>query len=402
MAEPAQPGDGDEDPPEPPQAESWRNGAAFWLLGLCNNTPYVVMLSAAHDMLRPPEMPPTPRNGSRYDCNPTSTGAVLLADILPTLLIKLAAPFCIHLVPYNLRVIAVTAAAWGSFALVAAAAGVAVSLGGVVLASASSGLGEVTFLALSSLYPSSALSWWSSGTGAAGLGGALAYLALTQAGLSPPRALLPLLLLPPVTLLSYFCLLRPPGDPPPDQEPLLGPGPDVGLGLAQKWKVLKRISRHMVPLGFVYFAEYFSNQGLLELLYFPESSLTHSEQYRWYQLLYQGAVFASRSSLRCCRFRPIWVLALLQGLVAGTLFVAVAAPFLPGVGAAFALVLLEGLLGARPTGTPSRTCGTSPPPRSGSWRRPRGRAGTRPGSRWRRGRGWGCTGRCAPPPDHAP
>ncbi|XP_071885623.1 battenin isoform X3 [Anas platyrhynchos] len=344
----------DEDPPEPPQAESWRNGAAFWLLGLCNNTPYVVMLSAAHDMLRPPEMPPTPRNGSRYDCNPTSTGAVLLADILPTLLIKLAAPFCIHLVPYNLRVIAVTAAAWGSFALVAAAAGVAVSLGGVVLASASSGLGEVTFLALSSLYP------------------------------------------------SYFCLLRPPGDPPPDQEPLLGPGPDVGLGLAQKWKVLKRISRHMVPLGFVYFAEYFSNQGLLELLYFPESSLTHSEQYRWYQLLYQGAVFASRSSLRCCRFRPIWVLALLQGLVAGTLFVAVAAPFLPGVGAAFALVLLEGLLGARPTGTPSRTCGTSPPPRSGSWRRPRGRAGTRPGSRWRRGRGWGCTGRCAPPPDHAP
>lgn len=49
--------------------------------------------------------------------------------------------------------------------------------------------------------PSSALSWWSSGTGAAGLGGALAYLALTQAGLSPPRALLPLLLLPPVTLL---------------------------------------------------------------------------------------------------------------------------------------------------------------------------------------------------------
>lgn len=303
------------------------------------------MLSAAHDILRPPEMPPAPQNGSRYDCSPISTGAVLLADILPTLLIKLAAPFCIHLLPYNLRVVAVTAAAWGSFALVAAAAGVAVSLGGVVLASASSGLGEVTFLALSSLYPSSALSCWSSGTGAAGLGGALAYLGLTQAGLSPPRALLPLLLLPPLTLLSYFCLLRPPQAPPPAQEPLLGPGPDVGLGAAQKWKVVKRIFKHMAPLGFVYFAEYFINQGLLELLYFPESSLTHSEQYRWYQLLYQGAVFASRSSLRCCRFRPIWVLALLQGLTAGVLLGAVAAPFLPGLGAAFALVLLEGLLG---------------------------------------------------------
>lgn len=29
----------------------WRNLAAFWLLGLCNNYGYVVMLSAAHDIL---------------------------------------------------------------------------------------------------------------------------------------------------------------------------------------------------------------------------------------------------------------------------------------------------------------------------------------------------------------
>lgn len=29
-----------------------RNLVAFWLLGLCNNYGYVVMLSAAHDILR--------------------------------------------------------------------------------------------------------------------------------------------------------------------------------------------------------------------------------------------------------------------------------------------------------------------------------------------------------------
>ena len=29
----------------------WRNIIAFWLLGLCNNYGYVVMLSAAHDLL---------------------------------------------------------------------------------------------------------------------------------------------------------------------------------------------------------------------------------------------------------------------------------------------------------------------------------------------------------------
>jgi battenin len=29
----------------------WRNLLAFWVLGLCNNYGYVVMLSAAHDIL---------------------------------------------------------------------------------------------------------------------------------------------------------------------------------------------------------------------------------------------------------------------------------------------------------------------------------------------------------------
>lgn len=30
----------------------WRNLVAFWILGLCNNYGYVVMLSAAHDILQ--------------------------------------------------------------------------------------------------------------------------------------------------------------------------------------------------------------------------------------------------------------------------------------------------------------------------------------------------------------
>ncbi|XP_068779363.1 battenin isoform X8 [Struthio camelus] len=315
----------DEEPPEPPGA-CWRDNAAFWILGLCNNFAYVVMLSAAHDILRrPPAAPQAARhlphgadaNGSRYDCNPVSTGAVLLADILPTLLLKLAAPFGLHLVPYSPRVVVCALCAWGSFALVALSAGVAVSLGGVALASVSSGLGEVTFLALSSLYPRAAVASWASGTGAAGLGGALAYGGLTQAGLSPPRALLPLLALPPAALLSYFCLLRPPpaAAPPAEQEqPLLGtpPAPPARLTLARKWRIVKGLLKYLVPLAIVYFAEYFINQGLLELLYFPASRLSHAEQYRWYQLLYQGGVFAARSSLRCLRLRRLWPLALLQ------------------------------------------------------------------------------------------
>ncbi|XP_054664690.1 battenin isoform X4 [Grus americana] len=224
-------------PPEPPGAQ-WRNGAAFWLLGLCNNLPYVLMLSAARDILQPPLPPQVSVNGSRYDCNPVSTGAVLLADILPTLLIKLVAPFVVHLLPYN-----------------------------------------------------------------------------------------------------YFFLLCPPPRP---TEP---PPPAVGLTPREKWGVAKGVVGQAGPLALVYFAEYFINQGLLELLYFPASALTHGEQYRWYQLIYQVGVFASRSSLRCFRLRRVWVLALLQVLNALILLAAVAVPFLPGLAVAFAMVGGEGLLG---------------------------------------------------------
>ncbi|XP_074424029.1 battenin isoform X7 [Larus michahellis] len=331
----------DAPPPAPPPAERWRDGAAFWLLGLCNNLPYVVMLSAARDLLQPPTArpgQPPGSNGSAFDCNPQSTGAVLLADILPTLLIKLAAPFVIHLLPYNSRVVAAALCAWGSFGLVAAAAGSALSLGGVVLASAASGLGEVTFLGLASQYPRLGVACWSSGTGAAGLGGALGYGALLQAGLSLPHAVLPGLLLPHITLLSYFFLLGPP--PCPTALPHGG-----GLTAGERWQVAKAALPQAAPLAVVYFAEYFINQGLLELLYFPDAALTHNEQYRWYQLIYQGGVFLARSSVRCLRCRRVGLLALLQVLNAALLLAAVPGRFLPGFGAACALVLGEGLVG---------------------------------------------------------
>ena len=37
----------------------------------------------------------------------------------------------------------------------------------------------------------------------------------------------------------------------------------------------------MIPLGLVYYFEYLINQGLYELLYFPTSGLSHSQQYRY-------------------------------------------------------------------------------------------------------------------------
>nr|XP_058142098.1 battenin isoform X2 [Dasypus novemcinctus] len=340
--------EGEETAPEPQprlldrRGAHWKNAVGFWLLGLCNNFSYVVMLSAAHDILSHQRAPgnqsqvepgptPVPRNGSsRFDCNSVSTAAVLLADILPTFLIKLLAPLGLHLLPYSPRVLVSGACAAGSFVLVAFSHSVTTSLCGVVLASISSGLGEVTFLSLTAFYPRAVISWWSSGTGGAGLLGALSYLGLTQAGLSPQHTLLSMLGIPALLLASYFLLLTSPAPPQSGREeeaetaarqPLINnevseskPGYGTSLSLHERWTVFKSLLHYIVPLVLIYFAEYFINQGLFELLYFRNTSLSHAQQYRWYQMLYQAGVFASRSSLHCCRIRFTWALALLQVL----------------------------------------------------------------------------------------
>ncbi|XP_006896620.1 PREDICTED: battenin isoform X2 [Elephantulus edwardii] len=307
------------------------------------------MLSAAHDILKQQR---APGNQSH---------AVLLADILPTLFIKLIAPFGLHLLPYSPRVLVCGVCAAGSFILVAFAQSVRTSLIGVVLASISSGLGEITFLAVTSFYPRGVISWWSSGTGGAGLLGALSYLGLTQAGLSPQHTLLSMLGVPVVLLASYFLLLTSPAPPGPTGEeeadaaarqPLMNPeapeskpASDSSLSLQEKWTVFKSLLPHIVPLVLVYFAEYFINQGLFELIFFRNTFLSHAEQYRWYQMLYQAGVFASRSSLHCFHIRHTWILAVLQCLNLGFLMADMWFAFLPNIYIVFLIIVYEGLLG---------------------------------------------------------
>ncbi|KAK2501505.1 hypothetical protein MC885_013289 [Smutsia gigantea] len=264
--------------------------------------------------------------------------AVLLADILPTLVIKLLAPLGLHLLPYSPRVLVSGICAAGSFLLVAFSCSVGTSLCGVVLASISSGLGEVTFLSLTAIYPRAVISWWSSGTGGAGLLGALSYLGLTQAGLSPQHTLLSMLGIPALLLASYFFLLTSPEpqDPGGDEEaetaarqPLINnevpqskPDSSSDLSIQERWTVFKGLLWYIIPLVLVYFAEYFINQGLFELLFFRNTSLNHAQQYRWYQMLYQAGCLNLAFLLA-----DVWL------------------NFLPSIYLVFLIILYEGLLG---------------------------------------------------------
>ena len=342
---------------------STRNVVGFWLLGLFNNYCYVIMLSAAHDLLRETkEEAETETESNARDCNQLSTGTILLADVVPGIIIKSFAPFFFSAVSMEARVVCVVGLSSLSYLLVWATTSPSITLAGVVCASLASGLGEASFLSHTHLFSEPAISAWSSGTGASGVIGAGSYAGLTSLGLRPRLTVLVMLVVPLGLALAFWGLLEPsltntsweylpladtedqtPPAPPHQSEPSRS-----HQSLRHKLSVLRGLAKFMVPLGFVYFFEYLINQGLFELLYFPGSSLSHSQQYRWYQLTYQCGVLVSRSSLSCLTIHRIYLLAGLQGLNLLLLSVQAVTWRLAGdlgLSVIFLFIFWEGLLG---------------------------------------------------------
>lgn len=347
-----------------------RNLIGFWLLGLCNNFGYVVMLSAAHDILAvngtdqaaatnssTSELTQSSNLSDGLECNPLSTGTVLLADILPTLIIKITAPFYMQKIKYSIRIAICVLFAFASFFVVAFSHVLWFSLLGVVFASISSGFGEITLLSYSAYFDKDVVSTWSSGTGAAGVFGALAYAGFTSAGVSPRNTVLIMNVIPFTLGISYCFILEQPGIER-EEEPLLsnagndsvaenepGDHPSNSLSFKTKLNITKSLLKYMLPLFFVYFAEYSINQGLHELIYWNGIWLTPSEQYRWYQVDYQIGVLISRSSVNIFPIHRIWLLAVLQNVNLVVLVCEAYFHFLPSVWIMFVIILYEGLLG---------------------------------------------------------
>ncbi|CAM1500493.1 Fc.00g096550.m01.CDS01 [Cosmosporella sp. VM-42] len=347
---------------------------AFWLFGLINNVLYVIILSAAQDLV-----------GS------IPKGVVLLADVMPSFLTKLVAPYFIHRVPYNIRIlvfIALSSTGMLMVALTPASKSVGVKMVGVVLGSLSSGGGELTFLGLTHYYGHTSLAGWGSGTGAAGLVGAGLYVMLTEWwGFSVKNSLLFSACLPAIMVISFFVVL-PHGpltqntrmkdyDAVPERDlseeevedmpqgtassALLAPGPSVA---STAYSVhtpnatpsfrnnLRRAKSlfipYMLPLLLVYVAEYTINQGVAPTLLFPVEESPFKEFrgfYPFYGFLYQVGVFIARSSTPFVRIHYLYLPSLLQigNLVLLTLHALFY--FIPSVYIVFIIIFWEGLLG---------------------------------------------------------
>ena len=127
---------------------------------------------------------------------------------------KLCAPYFIHAIPYPIRVLLFSALSTLGMLLIALTPSykdggtITTKMAGVVLASLSSGGGELSFISLTHFYGPFSLASWGSGTGGAGLIGAGAYaLATTTFGLSSKNTIFASAFLPLIMLASFFIIL---------------------------------------------------------------------------------------------------------------------------------------------------------------------------------------------------
>lgn len=152
-------------------------------------------LSAAQDILQNTRIP---------------KAIVLLADIVPAFVAKLSMTRLIEDVSYSRIINLACLLSLSSLLLVSFSGSIGTSLLGVTMASWSSGMGESTFLTLSStLSNNRGIVGWASGTGMAGLAGSVSYYLWTVVfGCSPKVAMLSVCPLPILMWISFHLLLK--------------------------------------------------------------------------------------------------------------------------------------------------------------------------------------------------
>lgn len=352
------------------------NRLGFLLLGITSAFAYNIMLAAAFDLLKQlvTEQTETPSekinldlgasNSSTEYCNERSTSTILFADSMPSLLIKTLYPFLLVGVSNALKVIVIAASASASFLITGLSSTATLVFAGVAFASLSSGLGDSTYLSNTPLYGDAALSGWSMGTGVACLFGSILYATL-RVILSIRAIMLLMLLSPLVMLIAYFGLIQPVGPEANDtdcessrreskiddqtetdsiERTLIQD--DEQFDVKTKLKYLPGLLKYFMPLLVIHIAEYFINQGLVELIYYPNvTQLDQAAQYRWFQVAYQFGVMVSRSTLDLMQIRNLWAMSLLQVAIAA-MFLAHTSKliYIPYFGLVVVIIICEGLL----------------------------------------------------------
>lgn len=333
---------------------------SFWILGLLNNSSYVIMIASAKSI------------------SEGGTALVFLANVVPSLTIKASAPYWFEKVSYKVRLQAATLCMVVSFGLVALTTTNAPGHGqddpshestmmnirllfqllGVAFGSAQCGLGEASLLALAGKADGNnngkCLTSFSSGTGMAGVFGFFwKWFWNDWLGFSLPTTLLLALAL----AIGYWRTCRnvlerhdvmAPQDPSigkdslqvekqhgnythgdkeeisstPESESLTltTPTPSHVMAIAemtsiQRFRLVLSLWPYMIPLFLVYAAEYALQSGTWTAVGFPlESVPARNRFFEYSNWMYQVGVFISRSSgtMFTAPMILLWLMPILQ------------------------------------------------------------------------------------------
>mmetsp|Transcript_13287 Transcript_13287/g.23826 ORF Transcript_13287/g.23826 Transcript_13287/m.23826 type:complete len:413 (-) Transcript_13287:2119-3357(-) len=298
------------------QARSGRDRLlALWLLGVLNNSIFVILNAGAKDIVS------------------GGVGLVYLCNTFPGLLVQVTGPYWFHLMSYTNRVAATTVLFVLSVSMVAFGKGVLwMQLLGVSGGSFAGGLGEATFLGLMSYYGESEITAWSSGTGFAGIYG-YTWKALFTDALGFPFSTTLLLsnVLPLLYFATYHFLLdKPPSlreteytavaqsndneevDEAISSEERIGPS-----SIQERMRVFLSLWPFTIPLLVVYISEYSMQSGAWAATGFPiDDPAARAKFYLYSNWLYQVGVFCSRSSgFLSLDLRHIWFFPCIQAVL---------------------------------------------------------------------------------------
>ena len=256
---------------------------AYWALGLLNNAPFVILNASAKDLL------------------PEAVGGFYLANSIPSLCVRLSAPYWFDLVTYRARMIAASLLMGTSFILLRTFSdSKGLLLCCVALMSVQSGLGETTLLSLSSRYESNkTLTAWSSGTGIAGVFGYVYVIVLRDVFKWTTEERLGWSSLLAFIFIFAFYNIEPVVDSADSTDSSSTQGKSVvPMKTNLSWKGRLQLTAKLwpwtIPLLVVYWAEYAMQSGIWVVV--EIDGYSSDDFYLYSNLCYQVGVFFSRSS----------------------------------------------------------------------------------------------------------
>jgi battenin len=313
--------------------------SAVRILGLSINFGFNIVLTAAHDILKPPIADVNATTAPEV-CNPLSTGTFLIADTVAALIGISVAPFTFKNI--WIRMILTAGLSLSSYVIIALTVSDVMSFVGVFIGAFAAGFGEATVMVFASQYDKNIVAGYSAGMGAAGIFSSGAYLMLTFF-LSTRISLLIMIFVPILMLIDLWLIITPP-EAPADQECEITEVTE-SLPYMEKLKQVPSIlPKVILPIFISTFFMCFINQGLFELVYVDTVSLSRDVQYRLYITLCQVGIFVGQSSAQIVQVNELWILAVVEGGL--TLFVLGEVMFpMHQIAIIVVIALAEGLIG---------------------------------------------------------